>query len=68
MQGHADRALEWADKLISEQPQALAGYVRRADLLTAAGRYEDALAALDEAETIYNRLEASRSHPPIVHR
>jgi hypothetical protein len=68
MQGHADLALEWADKLVREQPQALAGYVRRADLLTAAGRYEDALAALDEAETIYNRLEASSSHPPMLIR
>src|SRR5262249_54134294 len=63
MQGHADLALEWADKLVREQPQALTGHVRRADLLTAAGRYEDALAALDEAETIYNHLETSSSHP-----
>ncbi|MBN9660068.1 MAG: tetratricopeptide repeat protein [Acidobacteria bacterium] len=66
LEAQFDQAVQVAEELIALQPDNLAARIRRADALTAAGRLDDALAALNNAERQYASLHPAGTHPPVL--
>ncbi|QOY89357.1 tetratricopeptide repeat protein [Paludibaculum fermentans] len=64
LEAQFDQALAQAEELITLQPGNLAARIRKADVLIAAGRLEEALPVLDDAELQYHALNPEGAHPP----
>ena len=67
LEGDSEKALGYVEELLGAQPESIAARLRMADLLEARGRLAEALARLDEAETILRRA-GRLAQPPVTIR
>ncbi|MGJ5818033.1 tetratricopeptide repeat protein [Paludibaculum fermentans] len=66
LEGQFEHAIAQAEELIALQPANLAARLRKSDALSTAGRLEEALATLDDAERQYVALHPEGAHPPVL--